>query len=373
MINEKKDCCGCTACASICRHGCITMKSDNEGFFYPHIDFTKCVNCGLCENVCPVIKYRKEVKRANPKIYGAVNKNRNQYMNSASGGVYILLAEYIISIGGIVCGVEYDKNFDVYHDLANNIVDCCSFQGSKYTQSDVRGIYLKIRNLLKGGRIVLFIGTPCQVAGLRGFLCKDYKNLFCVDVICHGVLSPRLYRDYLKFVSQGKNISKINFKYKVINQPRTILRIDFYDGSFIQNCLKTFVWDRLYFGHCALRPSCHDCQFTHFNRTGDITIGDFWGIRKFYPNFHPKDCPSLVLINTDKGENMFNAIHYGLDIIQSNQNEALQPQLCEPTKLSPYRESFWEYYESKGFMGIIKKYGGYNLGNRIKESLKKFL
>lgn len=322
--------------------------------------------------VCPIINNRKTLKKANPEIYGAVNRNRNQYMNSASGGIYILFAEYIISIGGVVCGAAYNKNFEVYHDFAENIVDCSLFQSSKYTQSDIRGIYLKIKTILKGGRPLLFVGTPCQVAGLRGFLRKDYDNLFCVDLICHGVPSPRLYRDYLNFVSHGKKISRINFRYKVTNLPGTFLRIDFSDGSNIQNCLKTRVWDKLYFGHCAIRPSCHDCQFTHFNRTGDITIGDFWGIRKYHSDFHSKDCPSLVLVNNDKGQNLFDVICKNIDCIKSCQEEALQPQLQASTQVSPYREAFWRLYESDGFLAVAKRYGEYTIWKRIKDFIKSY-
>lgn len=371
-ITDKKDCCGCTACASVCKHGSITLKPDNEGFFYPYVDESKCIDCGLCEIVCPIIKYRKIPKKANPQIYGAVNKNYKQYMNSASGGIYILLAEYIISIGGVVCGAAYGKDWDVYHDFAENIVDCSLFQSSKYTQSDIRGIYLKIKTLLKNGRTVLFTGTPCQVAGLKGFLRKDYDNLLCIDLICHGVPSPRLYRDYLDFISQGKKISRINFKHKSVNKPKTYLRVDFFDGTNMQECLKTNVWDRLYFGHCAIRPSCHDCQFAHFNRVGDITIGDFWGIRKYYPNFHPKDCPSLVFVNNIKGQTLFDIICSNLDIIHCTQNEVLQPQLHEPTKQSPHRKLFWKQYELYGFSKIVKEYGGYTIKNRVKDYIKRF-
>lgn len=207
-LNDKSDCCGCSACYSICSHHAIEFTEDQEGFFYPVLNQNLCVDCGLCEKVCPVIHYKTEPKTENPVIYSVINKNAKQYMQSSSGGIFILLCEYIISIGGIVCGALYDKNFVVKHSFARTLDECKAFQDSKYV-SDIRGIYPKIKSILKSNIPVLFSGTPCQVAGLKLYLRKDYNNLYTVDLVCHGVPSPLIFKDYLNFV-------KVRMKYPIL-------------------------------------------------------------------------------------------------------------------------------------------------------------
>lgn len=346
------------------------MAADNEHFLYPKVDTELCIDCGLCEHSCPVLLYRKKIKNANPQVYAAVNTNKEMYLHSASGGMFILLAKNIIYSGGIVCGATYNKEFNVQHTFAESLEECQRFQGSKYAQSNTEGIYSQIKQHLKTGRKVLFTGTPCQVAGLRGFLRKEYDNLYCADLVCHGVPSPLMLHDYLEFISEGKNIANVNFKHKTDKQPRTSIRIDFSDGTHLQNCLKTFLWDRLYFGNYAVRPSCHDCQFSHFNRAGDITIGDFWGLRKYHADFHPSQCPSLVLVNNEKGQKLFDTICNDIDFIKSSQEEARQPQLQAPTPVSIHREAFWQLYHSEGFLAVAKQYGEYTIWKRVKDFIK---
>lgn len=371
-LSNKSDCCGCTACISVCQHNAVTMEKDEEGFLYSHFNQSKCNNCGLCEKVCPIIQYKSTPKAGNPRIYATINRNPQQYMQSSSGGIFILLCEYILSKKGIVCGAIYDKEFNVKHSFAKTLEECRAFQGSKYVQSDIRGIYPQIKSLLKSGTFVLFSGTPCQVAGLKLYLHKNYETLYTTDLICHGVPSPRIFQDYLKFIKGERNIAAINMKSKS-DQKGTAIRIDFTDGKYIRQTLKTDLWNKLYFGHLIIRPSCHDCPFTHFNRTGDITIGDAWGIHKYYPNFHPNQMVSLTLINSSKGQLLFNNIQNKLDSISINKEESRQPQLEYPTKVSPIRDSFWKDYSQNGWKYILVKYLNYTITSRIKEKIKLYI
>lgn len=371
-LNDKSDCCGCSACYSICSHHAIEFTADQEGFFYPVFNQKLCIDCGLCEKVCPVIHYKTEPKTGNPVIYSAINKNVKQYMQSSSGGIFILLCEYIISNGGIVCGAVYDKNFVVKHSFARTLDECRAFQGSKYVQSDIRGIYPKIKSILKSNIPVLFSGTPCQVAGLKLYLRKDYNNLYTVDLICHGVPSPLIFKDYLNFVKGKNEISHINMKSKS-EKKGTAIRFDFLNGKYVRQTLKTDLWNKLYFGSFIVRPSCHSCQFTNYNRVGDITIGDSWGINKYYPNFHADEMTSLLFVNTSKGLFLHDKISHKIDKIEITKEESLQPQLQYPTKESFEREHFWENYLNNGFNHVIKKYLGFNRYEIAKSQLKLFL
>ena len=373
MINlsNKSDCCGCSACYSICPHHAIEFSTDQEGFFYPVFDKNLCVECGLCEKVCPVIHYKTEPKTGNPIIYSAINTNEKQYMQSSSGGIFILLCEYIIAKGGIVCEAIYDNNFMVKHSFAKTLDECINFQSSKYVQSDIRSIYPKIKALLKENIPILFSGTPCQVAGLKLFLRRKYDNLYTIDLICHGVPSPQIFQDYLNFIKGKNQISCINMKSKS-NKKGTAIKIDFTNGKYIRQTLKTDLWNKLYFNHYIIRPSCHDCQFTHYNRAGDITIGDSWGINKYYPNFHPDKMTSLLLINNSKGSFLYGKISERMDKIKITKEESWQPQLQYPTNKSIERENFWKDYIKYGFYYIAKKYIGYTFFERIKFQIKRF-
>jgi len=371
-LDKKSDCCGCSACFSICHHNATTLEKDEEGFCYPQFNKEKCIECGLCNIVCPIIHYKSEPKTGNPLIYAAININQTQYLQSSSGGMFILLCEYIISKKGIVCGAIYDKNFNVKHAFAKTLEECKAFQGSKYVQSDIKGIYPQIKSILKEGTYVLFSGTPCQVAGLKLYLHKDYENLFTTDLICHGVPSPLIFQKYLDFIKGNNEITSINMKSK-LESKGTAIKIDFSNGKYIRQTLKTDLWNKLYFGHLIIRPSCYDCQFTHYNRTGDITIGDYWQAHKYYPDFHQGKMISLMLINSSKGTTLFNNIKNKLDYIPINKKESQQAQLQHPYAVPPIREQFWNEYEQYGFHYIAKKYLKFTTYMRFKSSIHSLL
>ena len=212
QLTDKQDCCGCHACASVCARHSITMQEDNEGFLYPVVDASTCIDCGLCEKVCPVIN--QDEPRKPLKVYAAKNRNEEIRRQSSSGGIFTPLAESVIREGGVAFGAKFDKDWNVVHAWTDTIEGIADFRGSKYVQSIIGDTYREAREFLKQGRKVLFSGTPCQIAGLRKFLRKEYENLLTVDVVCHGVPSPLVWREYLKENTKGKEILRIDFREK---------------------------------------------------------------------------------------------------------------------------------------------------------------
>lgn len=371
-IDRKENCYGCTACEASCPVKAITMSADEEGFSYPTVDLTKCIDCDKCVRVCPKITDRP-LHHVPKSVYGALNISDEEYMSSSSGGVFIELCRHVIENGGIAVGAIYDDQFNVIHAMADTLEQCRAFQGSKYTQSNINGILPQIKKKLTEGRLVLFSGTPCQIAGLKNYLGREYDNLITCDLICHGVPSPRLFKEYIHFLGQSGVIESINMKSKLPGNYRTNIRVDYNNGDSIRANLKTNIWNNLYFGHYAVRQSCSECPYTSEKRIGDITIGDFWGAHRKLDSVPKDKAISLILINTDRGKQIMDAIQSKLELTPSNLDDASQPSLHSPSMPSPRRAAFWHDYFEKGFGYIAKKYCGYTLSARIKESIKSII
>lgn len=342
-ILSPADCCGCSACEQICPLGCISMQEDSEWFAYPVVDTVKCIDCGLCEKVCPIIN-SKELTRTQG-VFAVKSKDDNLRLESSSGGVFTLLAEKILDDGGIVFGACYDSNWEVTHSWIDTKQGLEKFRGSKYVQSRINGAYKDAEMFLKAGRKVLFSGTPCQISGLRLFLRKNYDNLVMVDVACHGVPSPGVWRKYLQevinkhtVVSSSKDVSAItgiNFrdkrfgwkKYSFVVYVKSAIDAD--NSSILLSDIHSHnVYMDAFLSDLSLRPSCYDCR-SKLGRSGsDITIADYWGIDSVHPGFNDDKGVSLVILNTEKGERAFNDI----DVIKEESciNEAVK---CNPSIL----------------------------------------
>lgn len=322
-LQKKSDCVGCEACVQRCPKHCITMHEDTEGFLYPQIDTEKCIDCGLCERVCPVINQGEPRK---PLVaYAAKNQDESVRLNSSSGGVFSALAEYVIAQEGVVFGACIDAQGKVYHDFTESCEGIAAFRGSKYVQSRIGNAFWNVEKFLKEGRMVLFSGTPCQVAALYLFLRKGYDKLIAVDFICHGVPSPGVFRCYLselkdKFISldqEKKNEYKfknILFRDKVKGWKDFSFSLEFSKDQFqyrrtFSETLKQNIFLRGFLADLYLRPSCYHCPAKKQKSGSDITIGDFWGIGRTYPQFDDDKGVSAVLINTAKGKSLW------LDII----------------------------------------------------------
>lgn len=307
-LNGKKECYGCAACKQICPKQCIIMEEDSEGFLYPKVDQNSCVHCGMCERVCPTIQMNIQCRLQKNIIqaYIAYINNDAIRLQSSSGGVFTVLAEQIIDEGGVVFGAAFDAEFMVHHICVTNLNDLCKLRGSKYLQSRMENAYAETKKYLSSGRKVLFSGTACQLAGLKWYLGKEYENLLTVDVLCHGVPSPKLWHKYLKEQERehGAKTSAISFRNKDTGWKTYSVQIEFDDHTKYEQLASKDAYMRLFLSDICLRPSCHNCRFKEFPRVSDITLGDCWGVENHSPEMNDNKGVSVIIINTDKGQKL---------------------------------------------------------------------
>ena len=372
-IEKKEECCGCTACASICAHDAISMQPDALGFLYPVVDETKCVECGLCEKVCAFNDYYDTgLNFDKPLAYGARHKDMQEVETSRSGAAFIAISDYILENGGVVYGVGYAEHFRVVHKRATTKEERNEFKGSKYVQSDMNTVFHQVKKDLRDGLTVLFSGTPCQTSGLHSYVGKHLrKNLFLVDIVCHGVPGPYLWRDYLNYLEkiQGSPIVWVNFRDKQKYGWRAHLE------SFIfKNGGGKMSFTYLFYKHIMFRQSCGVCHFTNTRRPSDITIADFWGWEKTDPDMNKDDKGlSLVLVNTEKGKQLFEEIKDRMNVVPAELENCLQTHLKVPSDIHPLRMQFEEDYQKKGFEYVYLKYNIPQRSRRYKYKLKMYL
>lgn len=373
-LSDKSQCCGCTACASICPKNAIVMVPDGMGFKYPKVDVLKCTECGLCENVCSFNEnYDKSLNLSEPVIFAARHKDIHEVETSRSGAAFIAISDYVLDNGGIVYGVGYKDHFRVAHKRAITKEERNEFKGSKYVQSDLEGIFAQIRKDLKNGNTVLFSGTPCQTAGLNSFIGKKLReNLILVDIVCHGVPSPYIWKDYIEYV-ENKYKSKIT---KVDFRDKTRIGWAGHIESFVMSNgekIESNIYADLFCNNIMLRQSCGVCHYTNIKRPSDFTIADYWGWEKVSDDFNSDDkgC-SLLFINSSKGQSLFQNFAYKLNLIRSNQEKCLQPNLMEPSALNLNSHDFECDYINHGFRYILNKYGNLYSRNIIGTLLRKF-
>lgn len=361
QLNNKANCFGCTSCASICPHDAIKMQPDSMGFLYPVVNEDKCVNCGLCEKTCPLSDLSKSLKGKTKWAYCLYNNDLKILLESSSGGLFWELSKYIIENGGVVYGVVYDKDWFVRHERATEFSKLQKFRGSKYVQSSLGDTFKSVEVDLKNDKLVLFSGTPCQIAGLKKFLRKDFEKLYTCDLLCHGVPSPSVYKDYISFVKKKRKseIVNINMKDKTESWGNQSLRIYYVNNTSEQGTSLTYLWNRVFFSNLTLRPSCYVCNFVDYDRCSDFTIGDYWNIKKYHPDFYNHNGVSLILIQTYKGFELFNAIKENFKYRQIKRGEYPQDSLEVPVAVPPLRDCFWEDLSNKGFTFVARKYFGY--------------
>ena len=280
QVTDKTKCAGCTACASICPTQCISMQSDEEGFLYPHVDNDRCIACGACEKTCPVI-HKKTAQDEDIRFYVARAKNKDVLAHSTSGGFVTPLANYVFEHNGVVCGAVFDEKWNVVHrifDREEKEDGLERMRGSKYVQSDIRGIFPQLKDFLEDKRVVCFIGTPCQVYGLYNYLGMCYDNIFTISLVCHGVPSPKLWRRYIDYQEQhySAKISRVSFRNKTYGYHSSTMKLEFVNGKKYCGSARVDYMLKSFFSEISSRPSCYHCAFKGVSSVGDFTIYDCW-------------------------------------------------------------------------------------------------
>lgn len=365
-IYSKYNCCGCTACATVCNKKAIKMEPDIMGFLYPMIDNDVCVDCGKCLKVC---QFKPDYKRVNsliePLVYGIRHKNDEELKKSQSGAASWAIIETFLENSGVVYGAAFDSSFHVIHKRAISIEEAQEFRGSKYVQSDLRGVFLSIKTDLQKGERVLFIGTGCQVAGLKAAIPEKYHDrLFTVDLVCHAVPSPAVWEEYIKSV-QNKYRSKVisaDFRNKKYGWHSHIETFNLANGLEVDS----EVFKYLFYDHLIIRKSCTKCPFTNLKRVSDMTIGDFWGWEKFYKEWNDNKGVSLLLVNSLRGEMFFNLLKTKVNFFKSDSSKCLQPQLIAPSIAKERNlDEAEEIFRSRGFEVLKTKYSRKTFKYRI--------
>lgn len=397
-IQDKHECCGCAACVQICPKQCISFNEDSQGFRYPLVDDSVCIDCGLCEKVCPVLN------QSEPKepqlVYAAINPREDIRWKSSSGGIFSLLAESVIDEGGVVFGARFDNDWEVEHSYTESKDGLELFRGSKYVQSRIGNTYVQARNFLNDGRKVMFTGTSCQIAGLKKFLRKEYDNLLTVDVVCHGTPSPLVWRTYLEeMLTHPKGVAGNNTVFSSLEERPVITSISFRDKStgwkkygfviraksvvkadknqdllsvntnyeeiiLISEYHQDNLFMQLFLKNLCLRPSCYRCIAKSGKCCSDLTLADYWGIADHYPEIDDDKGTSLVLINSQKGEDYFGRLN--LQFVETSYLDALNgnPSIERSVEEKRTIYHFWNEFSSNGLS---------NAKNMIEEMQTRFI
>lgn len=359
-ISEKNMCCGCAACVGICPKDCIKMKEDEEGFQYPSIDKSKCIECGACEKVCPVLNYA-EKKPFEQKGYVVQHKNPSVLRESTSGGAFTAIAKYTLNRGGVVFGIELTDDLTAKRTYIEKESELYRFRSSKYVQNCEEGVHRQVKAFLKEGRCVCFSGTPCQTEGLRNYLGKDYENLILVDVVCHAVQSPLIFRKYIEYQEQktGSKVKTVKFRDKHYGYKYSTLNLitDKNQGSYHQG-VESDPWLRAFFSNICDRPSCHNCRFRSRYRKSDITIWDCFNAGRFSKELDNDKGATRVLIHTKKGETVFNEVCSELNYAEADPEALVSTvkEMKESPKPNERRTAFFQDAGSLDSRELFEKY-----------------
>lgn len=358
-ITDKKKCTGCSACYNICPKSCISMHKDEEGFLRPEVDSSLCINCNLCEKICPANSSQEKKKII--QSFGANAKNIELRKVSSSGGLFSLMAQYVIEAGGIVFGAVFSEDYQsVKHTYIDKTEDIYKIRMSKYVQSVIGDTYSLVKHFLLADKKVLFCGTPCQIAGLKSFLRKEYNNLITLDFICHGVPSPRIWDSYIVYRKKqlGGEIQQVSFRNKQTGWRHYSLRIDVTGGNYYSSPVSKDMYLRGFVNNLLLRPSCYQCDFKAGRSRSDITLADFWSVDSVAPELNDDSGMSLLLIHTNTGQKLLSEICNDVNIIEITEEQALMHNTSyqESVSMPKNRNKFFCYAKKKGDVRALKKY-----------------
>lgn len=362
MIDIPSSCTGCSACINICPKNCITMENNVGGFLYPVVNSVECINCNQCKAVCPILQPPKPYD--NVITLALKNKCIFEREGSSSGGIFPILAKYVLDKKGIVFGAAYDSNYSVHHIAITKKADISLLQGAKYSQSILDYCFSEIKKNLCSGRVVLFSGTPCQCMGLQAFLGKQYDNLIMVDLICHGVPAPEIWQKYIDYRSNKENYGirpiKINMRSKSSGWSNYGYSTEFmYDnGKITQICSGQDLFMKAFIGNICLRNSCSECYAKGVNRCTDFTLGDYWGIWDQYPEFDDDKGISIIFIHSKKGKNILSQLKDKFECIEVDINDAYRENmsLVVSSKVHEKRNEFLERTTSDNFEEMVSIY-----------------
>lgn len=368
-------CTGCMMCGDICPKKAISFPI-SKGFWYPSVDGEACINCGLCKKKCPALADPKTTLETPVACYGARTKQEEVREHSTSGGFFTELASYWIRQGGYCVGAIYGENNEIVHAITKDVNELSKFRQSKYAQSNTASIYKQTQDLLKRGEKVLFCGTPCQVEALYSFLGKEYENLVTMDFVCLGICSPFAYRKYLDMLEKRymSKATRVWFKNKTNGWRAISTRVDFENGKMYLEpggfdlFMRAFVTDGL-----SMRPNCQNCKFRKVPHASDFTLGDFWGIESINPDQDDNKGLSAVMINTEKGENVFESFKDTLVYFQTT-----APDICagnfsilKPMKPHPQADDFMQYLEGHTFSNAVYKFGSLSRKDMAVKKIKR--
>lgn len=364
-VTDKSQCCGCEACRSVCPKNCISIKADMEGFVYPQVDLSRCIDCKLCEKVCPVLHPASSTEA--PSVYAGINNDTDIRLQSSSGGIFTLIAEQILQKNGVVFGACFDEQWNVVHRYTETKEGLSRFRGSKYVQSHIGDSFLQAKRFLDEGREVLFSGTPCQIAGLKNFLRKSYQNLLTVDVVCHGVPSPKVWQKYLHesvckayHIRQGSpfsladKIMNISFRSKekgwkefcmsIVYKNRKKEVIPFYDDTYMN----------VFLSNLSLRPSCYACSAKLHHVQSDITLADFWGIDRLHSEMDDDKGCSLLLVHNAHALSLLKSLDCQLQEQKLDEAIDFNPTIIHSVKEPVNRNFFYMIFHKTNLVAAYK-------------------
>lgn len=371
-IQKYEECMGCFACFNSCPQQCIAMVEDVHGFCYPIVKQIECIKCGRCIDVCPIKNERSSQNE--PIAYACYNQNEAIRMKSSSGGIFTLLAEKILEQDGVVFGAAFREDFSVEQRYVMNVDELSQLRGSKYVQSNIGDTYRQAKEFLEQGFSVLFTGTPCQISGLKSFLAKKYSNLVCIDIICHGVPSPKVWQTYLSFQEArvGAKTRRIAFRHKNEGWKRYSMSLTFDNDTEYLQPLDKDLYMRAFLKDICLRPSCYACEFKSLHRESDITLADFWGIQHVLPELDDDQGTSLVLINSLSGKAMFEVIKKAMVYKEVDVNRAVNnnPAAIKSSIRHPKYQLFFDELEQMPFDKLVKIHCSETFLIKLKRKMK---
>lgn len=374
IIVKKNRCTGCTACMNICPKHAITMDDDNRGFEYPTIDQSKCINCKLCKKICPLLNTK--TNEVINKCYAGYSKEDDYKINSSSGGIFPLIANYILENNGIVIGAAFNNENKLEHIAITKKEDLIKLMGSKYLQSNLNNIFSYVKENINKGKI-LFVGTPCQVAGLKSYLGNNTDNLYCIDVVCHGVPSPKLFKKYVNELEKKYNDKLLNYIFRDKSTGwDTYSNTAIFKSNKFSELQSNNDYMKLFLSDVALRESCFNCNFKLGNKYSDITLGDFWGINNYYPEMYNEKGVSAIIINTRKGIEIFDCIEKKINYKECKIEEIINgnPSLKYSCVKPPKREQFFDDFDKLSINQLLKKYEKKErLSRKIIRKIKKII